>query len=143
MIDFYYYDYLHMYDTSSTIFNVLFTYGYTFSIKIYCVKPVPLKFVWPSHKLRQSLKKVILIKINKKRYENTMTLWWITFAHQSLAAKGIMKISFSVLWIFNLRMQVHGCLQHKHIMVIIGRKVGRKWMAHNHQNHRWKHISTQ
>ena len=55
MIDFYYYDYLHMYDTSSTIFNVLFTYGYTFSIKIYCVKPVPLKFVWPSHKVRQIL----------------------------------------------------------------------------------------
>ena len=40
-----------------------------------------------------------------------------------------MKIIFSVLWIFNLRLQVHGCLQHKHVMVIIGRKVGRKWIA--------------
>ena len=87
--------------------------------------------------------KVFLIKINKKRYENTITLWWKTFTHQSLAAKRIMKIIFSVLWIFNLRLQVHGCSQHKHVMVIIGRKVGRKWMAPNHQNHLWKHISTQ
>ena len=87
--------------------------------------------------------KVFLIKINKKRYENTITLWWKTFIHQSLAAKRIMKIIFSVLWIFNLRLQVHGCLQHKHVMVIIGRKVGRRWMASNHQNHLWKHISTQ
>ena len=79
--------------------------------------------------INNKLWKVFLIKINKKRYENTITLWWKTFTHQSLAAKRIMKIIFSVLWIFNLRLQVHGCLQHKHVMVIIGRKVGRKWIA--------------
>ena len=43
-------------------------HGYTFSIKIYCVNPVPLKFVWPSHKVQQTLKSFL----NQNKQE---TLW--------------------------------------------------------------------
>ena len=58
----------------STIFMCCFHmkwmifHGYTFSIKIYCVQSLPLKFVWPSHKVQQTLKSFL----NQNKQE---TLW--------------------------------------------------------------------